>query len=69
MNYERLFQGLAVILLLAAGFLLWREQMDAAFVSGVLAASAFFIGMRVRIKDRIAAREENEVRATHSSDE
>jgi len=64
MNYERLFQGLAVVLAAAAGFFLWQGQMDAAFVSGVLAAVSFLLSIRFQIKGRL-----NERAALEADDE
>ena len=57
MNYERLFQGLAVVLGAAAGFFLYRGQMEAAFVSGVLGAVSFLLSIRFQIKERINERD------------
>jgi hypothetical protein len=56
MNYERLFQGLAIVLVLSAAFFYWQGQTDAAFVAAVLGAVSFFISIRVQIKDRLAER-------------
>ena len=60
MNYERMFQGLAILLAAAAGFFLSQEKLDTAFVSGVLAAVAFFLSVRVPIKSRLAQRSADE---------
>ncbi len=75
MNYERLFQGLAIVLALSAAFFYWKGQTDAAFVSAVLGAVSFFISIRVQIKYRLAerTRQQAEVEAeddrSHSSAE
>ena len=60
MNYERLFQALAIVVAAAAGFFLWRVQTDAAFVTGVLAAVSYFISLRIQIKERLAQRSADE---------
>ena len=56
MNYERLFQFLAVIFGAAAGFFLWRGSTDAMFISGVVGAACFFLSIRFQIKERLDAR-------------
>jgi hypothetical protein len=67
MNYERIFQGLAVVLVLSAAFFYWQGQMDAAFVAAVLGAVSFFISIRVQIKDRLAERARLEA-GSHADD-
>ena len=52
----RVFQILAVVLIGLAAYFFSRGDMDAAFVSGVLAICAFFLNMRFQIKQRIDAR-------------
>ena len=56
MNYERLFQILAVIFGAAGGYFLYRGENDPMFVCGVLGAVAFFLSYRFQVKDRIAER-------------
>jgi hypothetical protein len=75
MNYERLFQGLAIVLVPCAAFFYWQGQTDAAFVAAVLGAVSFFISIRIQIKDRLGERPrlqeegEAEVDDIHSSAE
>jgi len=72
MNYERLFQCLAIVLLLSAGFFYWQGQTDAAFVAAVLGAVSFFISIRIQIKDRLAERSRLQEEVSdhiHSSEE
>lgn len=51
---ERLFQILAVVLAFTAAYFFWRGYGDYAFVSFVLAVSAFFLAYRFRLKKRLA---------------
>lgn len=53
----RMFQALAVVLIAAAAFFLWRRDLDTAFVTGVLGICAFFLSIRVLFKSRIRERE------------
>lgn len=57
MNYEKLFQLLAVIFGAAAAYFLWRGQTDPMFVCGVLGAVAFFLGIRFQVRARLDERE------------
>jgi hypothetical protein len=59
MNYERLFQLLAVIFGAAAAFFFWRGQTEAMFVSGVVGAVCFFLSIRFQIKQRLDERAAN----------
>lgn len=63
---ERLFQILAVILAGIAAYFLWRSNGDGAFIAAVIGAVCFFISIRFqvkgRLKEREAAREEDEKR-------
>ena len=54
---ERMFQILAVVLIGATAFFLWRSDTDAAFVTGVLGICAFFLSIRFQLKRRMAGRE------------
>lgn len=56
MNYERLFQLLAVIFGAAGAFFLYRGSTDAMFVSGVVGAACFFLSIRFQIKERLDER-------------
>ena len=52
---ERMFQILAVVLVGAAAFFLWRSDTDTAFVTGVLGICAFFLSIRFQLKNRVDA--------------
>lgn len=49
---ERFFQISAVILAGVAAFFLWNGNKDGAFVSIALACVAFFLSIRVQVKER-----------------
>jgi hypothetical protein len=49
---ERLWAGVAVALLAAAGLLLWLAYTNAAFVAAALGVSAWFFDMRMQLKRR-----------------
>jgi|GEM_PF-2287959 len=54
---QRVFQILAAVLLgIAAYYLLLREDTEVSFVAGVLSACAFFLSVRFQIKSRVDAR-------------
>jgi hypothetical protein len=54
---ERIFQIAAAVFALAAVYFWWTENADWAFAMGVLAASSFFINIRIAARTRITARE------------
>ena len=54
---ERMFQILAVALLVGAAVFLWSDKTEVAFVCGVLAACAFFLSIRLQFKQSITKRE------------
>jgi hypothetical protein len=54
MNFERLFQILAVLLIAVAAYFLWQRNNDAMFVSAVLGAVCFFLSIRFQVKERMA---------------
>ena len=56
MNYERLFQLLAVIFGAAGAFFFWRGATDAMFIAGVIGAVCFFLSIRFQTKERLDAR-------------
>jgi Na+/H+-translocating membrane pyrophosphatase len=56
MNWERTFQFLAVVLAAIAAYFYWRGLTDAMFVSAVLGAVAFFLGIRMQVRTRMAER-------------
>lgn len=53
---EKGFKILAVAFAVAAAVFLWQENMDAVFLTGVLAAVSFFLSIRFAVKKRLAAR-------------
>ena len=55
---ESVFRIVAVILIGIAAYFFWRNDSDAAFVSFVLGACAFFLSIRFRIKGRLRERDE-----------
>jgi hypothetical protein len=54
----RSFQILAVGLIAAAAFFLWRGEMDTAFVTGVLGICSFFLAVRFTFRQRVTERAE-----------
>ncbi len=68
---ERLWIILSALLALAAGVCLWRNNLSAAFVTGVLGACAWFLSYRAQLRARIVATEENpeEEQTDEESDE
>ena len=58
---ERIFQVVAVILAGIAAYFLWDGNKDGAFVSAVLGCVAFFLSVRVQVKERRRQREEQEL--------
>jgi hypothetical protein len=49
-NLELIFKILAVVSIVIAAFFLWRENMDAVFVTAVIGAVCFFLSIRFQIK-------------------
>ena len=68
MNYQRLFQLLAVIFGAAGAFFFWRGQTEAMFVSGVIGAACFFLSIRFEIKQRLDERAASRVEADTSDE-
>ena len=64
MNWERVFQLLAVVLGAAAGYFVWRENWDYVFLLAVLGSVSFFLSIRVQVKRRLAEREHSESDST-----
>ena len=63
---ERLWTIVAALFALAAGVLLWRNNMTAAFVTATLGAVAWFLSYRVQLRAKIvAAEEESNEQDTH----
>ena len=55
---ERIWTIVAALFALAAGVLLWRNNMPAAFVTATLGAVAWFLSYRVQLRAKIDAAEE-----------
>lgn len=69
MNWELTFQLLAVVFGAVAGYLFWIGQNEAMFVAGVLGAVAFFLSIRMQVRDRVARRAaENEIHSSTDAD-
>ena len=51
---ERIFQLLAVLLLLIAGYFFWSDNFDAVFITSVLGAASFILSLRFQAKSRVA---------------
>jgi len=58
---ERIWIFLAGILVVAAAFLLWRNNFSAAFVSAALGACAWFLSYRSQLRTKHSAAEENSI--------
>ena len=56
---ERIWITIAALFALAAGVLLWRNNMPAAFVTATLGAVAWFLSYRVQLRARIDTAEES----------
>ena len=54
---ERTWIVIAALFALAAGALLWRNNMPAAFVTATLGAVAWFLSYRAQIRAKLAASE------------
>jgi hypothetical protein len=64
---ERTWIIIAALLALAAGVLLWRNNMPAAFVTASLGAVAWFLSYRVQMRAKVDAAEQES--ADHDSHE
>ena len=53
----RLFQVLSILFAIAAGYFLWQDNGDGAFVSAVIGAVCFFLIIRFQVKERVTVRE------------
>ena len=60
MNWERTFQLLAVAFAGIAAFFYWRGNYDAMFVTAVVGAAAFFLSIRMQVKNRLDERRAKE---------
>jgi hypothetical protein len=68
---ERIWTIVAALFAVAAGVLLWRNNLAAAFVTATLGAVAWFLSYRVQLRTKITAAEEmsNEQETDEESDE
>lgn len=68
---ERTWTIVAALFALAAGVLLWRNNLPAAFVTATLGAVAWFLSYRVQLRTKITAAEEvsNDQESYEESDE
>jgi len=55
---ERTWIIIAALFALAAGVLLWRNNMPAAFVTATLGAVAWFLSYRVQMRAKVDAAEQ-----------
>ncbi len=55
---ERTWIIIAALFALAAGVLLWRNNMSAAFVTATLGAVAWFLSYRVQMRAKVHAAEQ-----------
>jgi len=63
---ERTWIIIAALCALAAGLMLWRNNMTAAFVTATLGAVAWFLSYRVQLRAKIdAAEQESNEQDTH----
>ena len=66
MMTERIWIIIAALFALAAGVLLWRNNMSAAFVTATLGAVAWFLSYRVQMRAKVdAAEEESDEQDSH----
>jgi hypothetical protein len=54
---QRTFKALSFVFIAVAFFFVWRQDLDAVFIAGVMAASCFFLSMRYEIVARRERRE------------
>lgn len=66
---ERAWSILAVLCLIAAALLLWRDHLDAAFVVAALGAVAWFLGYRDRLRKTIVQPSEATERVSSDSED
>jgi hypothetical protein len=67
MNWERGWIIVAVLLLTAAAFFLWRNNLPAAFVTAALGSCAWFLSYRAQL--RASGDDESENLPGEESDE
>jgi F0F1-type ATP synthase assembly protein I len=68
---ERIWIILSVLLAVAAGVCLWRNNLSAAFVTAALGACAWFLSYRAQLRAKSVAAEEHaeEQESTEESNE
>jgi hypothetical protein len=66
---ERIWIILSALLAIAAGVCLWRNNLSAAFVTGALAACAWFLSYRAQIRAKTAVEDPEEQESTEESNE
>ena len=66
---ERLWMFASGILLLAAAFFVWRNNLSAAFVTAALGACAWFLNYRAEMKQKIDDDESNSQHISESEDD
>lgn len=68
---ERVWTIVAALFAVAAGVLLWRNNLPAAFVTATLGAVAWFLSYRAQLRAKITAAEEmsNDQEIYEESDE
>jgi hypothetical protein len=68
---ERIWTIVAALFAVAAGVLLWRNNLPAAFVTATLGAVAWFLSYRMQLRAKITAAEEvsNDQETDEESDE
>jgi len=68
---ERIWTIVAALFSVAAGVLLWRNNLSAAFVTATLGAVAWFLSYRVQLRGKVTAAEEmsNDQETYEESDE
>jgi cell division protein FtsW (lipid II flippase) len=67
MTLERIFTILSGVLLLVALFLLWRNNLSAAFVIATLGVVAWFLSYRMQLRAKIPV--DAPIQAENESDE
>jgi hypothetical protein len=54
---QRTLKILSFVFIAIAFLFLWRQDLDAVFVAGVIGACCFFVAMRYEIEDRRTLRD------------
>jgi len=67
---ERIWTIVAALFAVAAGVLLWRNNLPAAFVTATLGAVAWFLSYRAQLRAKVTAEETSNDQETYEeSDE